>query len=640
MQYKQFTLDKFQEDAIHSIEKHNSVVVSAATGTGKTLIADYVIDKFIKEGKRVIYTAPIKALSNQKFRDFKKEYGDKIGLMTGDVVINPDAQIIIMTTEIYRNMLLAFDSLIDQLSYVIFDEIHFMTDIERGTVWEESIIFSPPHIRFLCLSATIPNAKEFAEWISTINEHTVDVVEYNTRAVPLDHYLYDVEFGITRAKELRKHIIAEEEAERFYGGKRRGKKRRFKKKKWSWPNHLDLIEDLQSEDNLPCIFFVFSRKACEEKGKECFHNFNFTTPQERVKIISIYNKLITPVARTMRSTQIIRQAIANGVGIHHAGVLPILKEIVETLFNLGLIKVLYATETFAVGINMPARSVAFNTLDKYDGISFRNLYSKEYFQMAGRAGRRGIDEKGFVYAMFDRNIGNIDNIIKVTTKDIEPIISQFRLTYNTVLNLVAHYDDKQIEIILKKNFGYFVAKRETAKQIRIMGSFNAKVRLLKKLNYIDKEGHLTHKGQFATKIYAYELVVTELMFAKMFNKLSENQINLVMAGVVYEPRRGDRFKMTKSVGFSLPEDNRIIVKEIKVDKMQRLFKLVNNWCKGEEFKNILQYSNLAEGDIIRLFRRIIDQLRQLKRATEDNELRDKISRCIGKLDRDIVKVEF
>ncbi|MBW3010842.1 DEAD/DEAH box helicase [Candidatus Woesearchaeota archaeon] len=204
MKYKQFTLDRFQEDAIHFIEQNRSVVVSAATGTGKTLIADYIINKAIKDGKRVIYTAPIKALSNQKFRDFVHEYGEeKIGIMTGDITINDRAPILIMTTEIYRNMLLAHQ-IVPDLSYVIFDEIHYMTDPERGTVWEESIIFSPPHIRFLCLSATIPNARQFADWIQTIKNHTVSVVSYTKRAVPLQHFLFDNDEGIIEADKLKK----------------------------------------------------------------------------------------------------------------------------------------------------------------------------------------------------------------------------------------------------------------------------------------------------------------------------------------------------------------------------------------------------------------------------------------------------
>ena len=205
MKFKNFTLDKFQEDSVKSIDKGNSVVVTAGTGTGKTLIADYIIDKYIKKNRRIIYTAPIKALSGQKYRDFKADYGEEnVGIMTGDVVINPEAPILIMTTEIYRNMLLTKDKIIEYVSYVVFDEIHYINDIERGTIWEESVIFSPEHIRFLCLSATVPNAKEFASWIQNIKNHTVDTITYNKRAVPLNHLVYDVSLGITNVDAVIK----------------------------------------------------------------------------------------------------------------------------------------------------------------------------------------------------------------------------------------------------------------------------------------------------------------------------------------------------------------------------------------------------------------------------------------------------
>ncbi len=633
MKYKRFTLDKFQEDAIHSIEKHRSVVVSAATGTGKTLIADYVIDKFLKKGRKIIYTAPIKALSNQKYRDFKKEYGDRVGLLTGDVVINDRAPILIMTTEIYRNMLLEYSDIIKDLSYVIFDEIHYMTDVERGTVWEESIIFSPRYVRFLCLSATIPNAQTFAKWIETIKQHKVDVINYTKRAVPLKHFAYDFEYGQIDFKELGFRIDAEKH---FYGKKRRKRKQ----ERLPTPDHCDLIKELYHKDRLPCIFFSFSRKACHDRALEAARKFDFANKKEKAEIIAIYNKLITPTLRKMKTSQQVRQVIAKGVGIHHAGLMPIIKEIVEKLFNKGLIKVLYATETFAVGINMPARSVCFATLEKYDGRNFRYLFSKEYFQMAGRAGRRGIDKIGYVYTLFDRNHDNIDKIKQLTSKDIEPIVSQFKITYNTVLNLVNNYDKNQISRILKSNFGYYV-KKQSEKQVRILSSFNYKVRQLTKLGYIDDAGFLTLKGKFASRIYSNELVITELLFEKVFQQLKPAQINVLIAAIVYEPRRGDRFSKTKNIQFNLPIENHVIKKNVNYLYLKKLYKLVYGWCTGTEFSKILDYSNLAEGDIIRLFRRIIDQLRQIRTALYfDSELKRKFKKCIDLIDRDVVRVEF
>ena len=293
MQYKQFTLDKFQEDSINSFLNNNSVVVSASTGTGKTLIADYIIDTEIKNNKRVIYTAPIKALSNQKFSQFKKECGeDKIGIMTGDVVINPNAPILIMTTEIYRNMLMTKDPSIADVSYIIFDEIHFISDIERGTVWEESIIFSPKHVRFLCLSATIPNADEFAEWISKIKEHRVDVIKYAKRAVPLHHYLFDTDLGITTIPKVKEQMELDNYPSYDYI---RGKSKK-RKPRISNPNHLDLIKDLATDKLTPCIFFVFSRASTEKKAKEAANKNNFLSNREAGRRIARdeYSQLIIP----------------------------------------------------------------------------------------------------------------------------------------------------------------------------------------------------------------------------------------------------------------------------------------------------------------------------------------------------------
>ena len=379
MKFKNFVLDPFQVDAVKSIDKGNSVVVSAATGTGKTLIADYIIDKYLKKKRRIIYTAPIKALSGQKYRDFKKDYGEEnIGIMTGDVVINPDAPVLIMTTEIYRNMLLTKDEIINYVSYVVFDEIHYINDIERGTIWEESVIFSPDHIRFLCLSATIPNAKQFAKWIQTIKKHTVDVVKYDKRAVPLEHYVYDMYLGVTKVDE----VIKDKKNTTFHKSFRRKKKDKNVPK----PDHNNLITLI--EDKLPCIFFDFSRKDCEKRAVDLARKRDFLSNKDRKHVIELSNKLISAEYRSLQSIQKLKQALSRGIAFHHAGLLPKAKELVELLFSEGIIKVLYATETFAVGINMPAKTVCFASLRKFDGITFRDLNSKEYFQIAGRAGRR------------------------------------------------------------------------------------------------------------------------------------------------------------------------------------------------------------------------------------------------------------
>ena len=641
MKFKTFQLDKFQEDAIKSVNKNNSVLVSAGTGTGKTLIADYVIDKFLKQNKRIIYTAPIKALSAQKFRDFTLEYGrENVGMMTGDIVINSDAPILIMTTEIYRNILLARDMLIDHVSYVIFDEIHYINDIERGTIWEESIIFSPDRIRFVCLSATIPNAKEFADWISTIKEHVVDVIIHNKRAVPLEHNVYDKYLGITTVREIEQDRSID--AAYLNPWNRNKSKKRWQQKEQSKPDHLALVREIQN--NLPCIFFSFSRKDCEKKATDLSKKTNYLTDKERKTVVQFFNSMINREYKSLLSVQKQQNVLRKGVAFHHAGVLPKVKEIIELLFSKGLVKVLYATETFSVGINMPAKTVCFSAIQKYDGISFRYLNSKEYFQMAGRAGRRGLDKIGHSIIMVDRRLTDLSKIKKISEKDDIPIISQFKLSTNTVLNLIKHHTQEEQAEILKKNFDYYLRKKKSKKQVRIMASYNNKVNELKKQGFIGKKG-LTRKGDFASKIYAQEILISEIFCSHIWQKFSVIELNIVLASIIYEPREKDHFNMDKikktyNKIMSILTKNSYLNKNIKKLSLKRMINIVGEFSAGEEFTEVLSYANFDEGDFIRLFRRIVDAIRQIRHATDDHELRDRLTECQNLVYRDIVKFDF
>lgn len=643
MNFRNFVLDDFQVKAIEFLDQGHSVIVSAATGTGKTLIADYLIDKYMKLNKRIVYTAPIKALSNQKYLEFKGLYGEEnVGILTGDVQINPDAQIIIMTTEIYRNMLVSKDEVIETVSYVIFDEIHYFSDIERGTIWEESIIFSADHIRFLCLSATIPNARQFGDWIEEIKGHTVDIVTYDKRAVPLSHNFFDTKLGICTAQELKEesHLSKYPDIDEMYQG-RRGKKRRERVEP---PKHIDLISDLKEDDKLPAIFFIFSRLATEAKAEELAKRFDFTTPKDKATIATFLSKFIDDEIKTMRQTQKIKWLLSRGIAFHHAGLFPKLKLAVEQLFSQGLIHVLYATETFAVGINMPARSVCFFSLFKFDGINFRYLHSKEYFQLAGRAGRRGIDKEGYVYVMLDRNKdADMDKVIKITEKDIEPIISQFKLSFNTVINLINNHNQEEINMILKSSFDHYVQKSENA-NVRIMASFNHKVKLLTKMGYV-KDGALTEKGLFLKHIYTNELLVGELFTGTRYKNYTEIELFLLLMTIVYEQGGSDYFVFKK--GDNLPigllnklSKNEYAIKNIDKMAVRRLALIVRSWYNGAKFEELMKITNYQEGDIIRLFRQAIDLMRQIIHSTEDNELRDKVANLIGKIDRDVVKIEF
>ena len=444
MLYKGLQLDRFQEEAIAAINRDTSVIVTAPTGAGKTVIAEYAVEKCLEENHRIIYTAPIKALSNQKYRDFYAEYGDKIGIVTGDVVLNPYAQVLLMTTEIFRNTIFDDVERLQDVSYVIFDEIHYINDIERGTVWEESLIFAPQHIKFVCLSATIPNINTFAEWMQSVRDIDIEIVEELKRSVPLEHHLYFKDYGIGNIK----HITAlRNRAQRDGRKPRKSDPPDDNKPIKALPSDFietRLIPHLRREKQLPCLYFCFSRKGCEENAFSFVFGsqLQLLNKKQRIEILRQFDELCVQfdIAEEKKITEF-RRLISCGIAYHHAGMLPTLKEVVERLFTSGLIQLLFTTETFAVGINMPACTVVFDSLEKFDGIGFRYLKAREYHQMAGRAGRRGIDTIGYVYAQIVSAYADSGEVKSVVADKIEPIESQFNLSYSSILNLYEKYGD-------------------------------------------------------------------------------------------------------------------------------------------------------------------------------------------------------
>ena len=664
MEFKGFTLDQFQIDAINAIDRGNSCVVSASTGTGKTLIAEYIINKHLPEGNVTIYTAPIKALSNQKYKDFCEYYGkDQVGLLTGDLDINHDAPILIMTTEIYRNMLLTNDSLLDRVKYVIFDEVHYINDIQRGSVWEESIIFSPKHIRFLCLSATIPNYEQFAKWITHIKNHTVETVNYKFRPVPLNHIVYDRKLGLTTIEEIQKDKNRDEEFSTTLdfrsGGKKKRKSLHMDARKFihdiKHPHHIDVVKEILQKT--PALYFCFSRKKTEDFAKELAGKKDLLNNQQKIIVGDYLKKTINQNIINMDTTNLLRSTLIKGIGFHHSGMLPALKNIVEHLFGQGLIKLLYTTETFSVGINMPAKTVIFDDLNKYDGITFRMLNSKEYFQIAGRAGRRGIDTEGTVISLVNRRLTNLDKLKQISTVDEDPIISQFKLSINTILNLIHNFDEKTQVILLKSNFDHYIRTNDNKTAIRVMASFNNSKKRLEKLGFIqstkklsemqggayleyDKDFILTEKGMFARNIYFQEIALTELFFMKDIKKISDLNLLIILAALIYEERGNDYF-MIKGCEKTYNEIMNFVKqtpleKEVNLISLKRMINYVSAWAKGAKFTEIMKYTNLQEGDIIRFFRRLIDMLSQLKHSTEDNELKDRLNKISKLIDRDLV----
>ncbi|UKZ60950.1 uncharacterized protein TrAtP1_002222 [Trichoderma atroviride] len=461
-----FELDTFQKEAVYHLENGDSVFVAAHTSAGKTVVAEYAIALAAKHMTKAIYTSPIKALSNQKFRDFRQEF-DEVGILTGDVQINPEASCLIMTTEILRSMLYRGADLIRDVEFVIFDEVHYVNDYERGVVWEEVIIMLPEHISLILLSATVPNTHEFASWVGRTKQRDIYVISTAKRPVPLEHYLWagkdihkivdsDKKFLENGWKDAHKATQSKDKAPAAgnaiatrggsQGGNQRGGRggnqrggpqqrggrgggggggggghqrgRGGPPRASHNPGHMGragnpggrssaaqdknlwvhLVQFLKKQTLLPACIFVFSKKRCEENA-DALSNQDFCTATEKSAIHMVIEKSIArlkPEDRVLPQIIRLRELLSRGIAVHHGGLLPIVKELVEILFARTLVKVLFATETFAMGLNLPTRTVVFSGYRKHDGHSFRNLLPGEYTQMAGRAGRRGLDKVGSV----------------------------------------------------------------------------------------------------------------------------------------------------------------------------------------------------------------------------------------------------
>eukprot|EP00884_Botryococcus_braunii_P015663 jgi/Botrbrau1/2780/Bobra.0164s0057.1 len=405
-----FPLDPFQQTAINALESGHSVLVAAHTSAGKTVVAEYAFAMALRDKQRVIYTSPLKALSNQKYRDFFEEFQD-VGLLTGDVTINPNATCLVMTTEILRSMLYNGSEVVRETALIVYDEIHYLRDKERGVVWEESIILAPKLARFAFLSATIPNARDFAEWIAQTHRSPCHVVYTDYRPTPLQHYvfpsggdgLYMVvdEKGAFRSDNFHKAIGVMEEAgaqaSRAVGAKGKGSKN-GKGASGEESDIFKIVRLLMKKEYDPVIIFSFSKKECEALALQ-MASLDLNTPEEKAVVERVFWNAVEVLKEEDRRLPQLASALPmlkTGIGVHHSGLLPILKEVIEILFQEGLVKALFATETFSTGLNMPAKTVVFTHARKFDGQSFRWLSSGEYIQMSGRAGRRGLDDRGIV----------------------------------------------------------------------------------------------------------------------------------------------------------------------------------------------------------------------------------------------------
>ncbi len=536
-----FELDTFQKEAVYHLENGDSVFVAAHTSAGKTVVAEYAIALAAKHMTKAIYTSPIKALSNQKFRDFRQVF-DEVGILTGDVQIAPEASCLIMTTEILRSMLYRGADLIRDVEFVIFDEVHYVNDLERGVVWEEVIIMLPEHVTLILLSATVPNTYEFASWVGRTKRKDIYVISTPKRPVPLEHYLW-AEKGIFKIVDAEKRFIEKgwkdandvlsgrdkvkalppTEANARGGGNGRGGRGQNQRggnprgsqrggapqrgrggppRASHVPGHMGrggrpggrtsaaqdktlwvhLVQFLKKESLLPACIFVFSKKRCEENA-DALSNQDFCTATEKSAIHMIIEKSIArlkPEDRILPQIVRLRDMLGRGIAVHHGGMLPIVKEVVEILFAQTLVKVLFATETFAMGLNLPTRTVVFSGYRKHDGHSFRNLLPGEYTQMAGRAGRRGLDPVGsvIIVAPGGGEAPPVTELRQMILGDPSKLRSQFRLTYNMILNLL-RVEALKIEEMIKRSFSEHATQQllpEHEKSIKVSEADLAKIK--------------------------------------------------------------------------------------------------------------------------------------------------------------------
>jgi len=605
-----FVADDFQIEAINDIKSNNNVLVVAPTGSGKTYIAEKSIEYYLNKQQNVFYTTPIKALSNQKFNDFNKQ-GINTGLLTGDRTINKNAELVIATTEILRNMIFSNDKKLENTGLIILDEVHYLGDKERGTTWEEILIHANQNIKFLCLSATIKNKNEFLEWIVSLRGAT-SLVNSNIRPTPLEISL------VTSSKFDKKIKVIK-------SSKDNKNKKIFKfdrqAKQYTKPKLNEQAEYLDSRKLLPVIFFFFSRERVESSSRQLANKMNVIDNRNQIKdkYNSVFNDL-TPEEINLLNLDEHMWMWSRGVGFHHAGLAPIVKEFVEYLFLNKYIKYLFATETLALGINMPAKSIYIDRLHKYDGIKTRPITQSEFLQLSGRAGRRGIDDKGFAFLSYDKSI-NRDWYSNLFTLKPNDLISAFSVNYSSILNLLNIYSvDKSVELLQKSFFAY----QNMYKTERLENIFHAKYGVLNELGFLNSD-----KGKVLSHTYRDNLIPGIFLFNSEFNKNIEFKLMFISSGITNE--RGefaisDKFDSLLS---SYQSSLELVNKTESSNGVKKLMTLNLSWfsvfyeyMKTDNIEYVVNKFGLNVGDFIKVAKEASELSKKLSLIYEDKDFEE------------------
>ncbi len=568
------TPDIFQKAAAQNILLENDVLVTAPTGTGKTAIAHYAINKNLREGKKTFYTAPLKALSNEKFRDFQRIYGEEnVGILTGDTKINADAPIVIMTTEVYRNMVFGehfgrHNDMLDDLGTVIFDELHYLGDVDRGGIWEQSIFLTDPSVQLLSLSATIGNNKDIAGWMAEIRKHippeivkgsNTELAEYRAdKNKPVHTVLIDVpnsnrhvplEFENINVSELEQPQKSKKKNSKFNSQLDKLAKIAEKKELIPAYSYVDVVRKLRDNDRLPAIFFVFDKKNSKDiLDYLTKYSAHLTTDEEKEQIAEILERYEQEGKYLGETLNI--QGLFKGYAVHNAGLLPNQKELVEELFQKKLVKVVIATETLSAGINMPTRTTVITSTrkpsDNPDGPdNKRTLSPNEFHQMAGRAGRRGIDKIGYCYTLSRNNDEKIifDNLVKSSPNSLR---SSFQPDYSFITKYYeACQGDEMLNLICDKSFYTYNKdeKKRYAQKLALRSVFDRKIRMLKAFGYISPQDRLTEKGCLISDLNGYaQIPVVEMLSSHAFEKLNPVELAAAVGALAnIENKKEDKF---------------------------------------------------------------------------------------------------
>ena len=605
-----FTPDKFQVDAVNDLKKGSNVLVVAPTGSGKTYIAEKSIDYYLSKQKNVFYTTPIKALSNQKYNDFNRQ-GIRTGLLTGDRSIDKDSELVIATTEILRNMIFSKDSKLNDTGLIILDEVHYLADKERGTTWEEILIHANKDIKFLALSATINNKNEFLEWIVSLRGIT-SLIHSSTRPIPLEISL----IASTKSSKDLKIIKSTKDKKNKNIFKIEKKNSQFNK-----PSLREQAIYLNSRHLLPVIFFYFSRERVESSARQLSNNFKLIENRNEIKdkYDEVFDDLTTEELALLNLDEHMWMW-SRGVGYHHAGLAPIVKEFVEYLFLNKYIKFLFATETLALGINMPAKAIFIDRLHKYDGIKTRPITQSEFLQLSGRAGRRGIDDKGYAFLSYERSI-NKDWYSNLFTLKSSNLNSAFSVSYSSILSLLNIYSmEESIELLEKSFFAY----QNMFKTEKLEELFKGKHNVLKDLGFID-----SIKGKVLKETYRDNLIAAIHLYHTINNQDIEMKLMYVSSGISNEKLEftlKDEFNHLFNKFYSSLEKVNKIEYSHGIKKPTQInlswFSVFYEYMKSGNIEYVINEFNLNIGDFIKVAKEASEISKKLSIIYKDDSFED------------------